>query len=94
MESTTNQSWHEEVDSDDRIFDELEKTSVLRELDAILNSPVFHLSKRCQQFLSYVVHHRLERNRERLKERTIGVDLFQRPAGYATGSSRTGRRSA
>lgn len=85
MESTTNQRWHEEVDGDDRIFDELEKTSVLRELDAILNSPVFHLSKRCQQFLSYVVHHRLERNRERLKERTIGVDLFQRPAGYATG---------
>ena len=85
MESTTNQSWHEEVDGDDRIFDELEKTSVLRELDAILDSPVFHPSKRCQQFLSYVVHHRLERNRERLKERTIGVDLFQRPAGYATG---------
>jgi hypothetical protein len=85
MESTTIQSWHEEVDGDDRIFDELEKTSVLRELDAILNSPVFHSSKRCQQFLSYVVHDRLEGNRERLKERTIGVDLFQRPAGYATG---------
>jgi len=34
----------------DRIFDELEKTSVLRELDAILNSPVFHSSKRSNSF--------------------------------------------
>jgi len=85
MDTTAHQIWHEEVVGDDRIFDETERASILRELDAILNSPVFHPSKRCQQFLSYVVHHRLEGNQERLKERTIGVDLFQRPAGYATG---------
>jgi len=85
MDSTTSQVWREEVDGDTRTFDEVEKASVLRELDAILSSPVFQPSKRCQQFLSYVVHHRLEGNHERLKERTIGVDLFQRPAGYATG---------
>jgi hypothetical protein len=76
---------HEELDGDRRIFNEVEKESVLRELDAILNSPVFQPSKRGKQFLTYVVHHRLEGNHERLKERTIGVDLFQRPAGYATG---------
>jgi len=85
MDSTTSPLWREEVDGDDRILEEPEKASVLRELDAILSSPVFHPSKRCQQFLAYVVHHRLEGNHERLKERTIGVDLFQRPAGYATG---------
>ena len=85
MDLTTHQVWREKVVRDDRIFDESERASVLRELDAILNSPVFQPSKRCQQFLSYVVHHRLEGNHERLKERTIGVDLFQRPAGYATG---------
>ncbi len=85
MDSTTRQVWREEVNGDTHALDELEKASVLHELYAILNSPVFHLSKRCQQFLSYVVHHRLEGNQERLKERTIGVDLFQRPAGYATG---------
>jgi len=85
MDLTTPQVWREKVVGDDRSYDESERASVLRELDAILNSPVFQSSKRCQQFLSYVVHHRLEGNHERLKERTIGVDLFQRPAGYATG---------
>jgi hypothetical protein len=85
MDLTTHQVWRENVVRDDRIFDEPEKASILRELDAILNSPVFQTSKRCQQFLSYAVHYRLEGNHERLKERTIGVDLFQRPAGYATG---------
>ena len=85
MSSITKDIGREGVDGDTRIFDEVERTSVLRELDAILNSPVFQPSKRCQEFLSYVVHHRLERNDERLKERTIGIDLYQRPAGYATG---------
>jgi len=85
MDLTTNPIWREEVDADNRIFDELERASILRELNAILNSPIFQPSKRCQQFLAYVVQHRLEGNPERLKERTIGVDLFQRPVGYATG---------
>ena len=85
MDLTTNPIGREEVDAENRIFDEPERSSILRELDAILNSPIFLPSKRCQQFLSYVVHHRLEGNHERLKERTIGADLFQRPAGYATG---------
>lgn len=85
MGSITREIGHEGVHANARTFDEVERASVLRELDAILNSPVFQPSKRCQQFLSYVVRHRLEGNHERLKERTIGVDLFQRPAGYATG---------
>src|ERR1035441_2754741 len=85
MSSKVNPVGREEVTGDTHALDELEKTSVLRELDAILDSPVFQSSKRCQQFLSFVVHHRLEGNHERLKERTIGVDIFQRPAGYATG---------
>jgi hypothetical protein len=85
MGSITRQIGREGVDGDIRTFNDGERAAVLRELDAILNSPVFQSSKRCQQFLSYVVQHRLEGNQERLKERIIGVDLFQRPAGYATG---------
>lgn len=85
MSLTTSLVGRKEVDGDNRVFDEREKTSILRELDAILNSPVFQPSKRGKQFLSYVVRHRLAGNQEPLKERTIGVDLFQRPAGYATG---------
>lgn len=85
MGMTNSQIWREEADGENRVFDELERTAVLRELNAILSSQVFQTSKRGQQFLSYIVRHRLEGNHERLKERTIGVDLFQRPAGYATG---------
>lgn len=62
-----------------------ERAAVLRELESILSSPFFRTSKRSKQFLSYVVQHRLEGHEEPLKERTIGRDLFQRPAGYATG---------
>ena len=85
MSLTSRQVGPEEVDGDSRTFDEVEKESVLRELNSILNSPIFQPSKRGQQFLSYVVRHRLDGNHDRLKERTIGVDLFQRPVGYATG---------
>ncbi len=40
---------------------------------------------RSKQFLSYVVEHKLEGRDEFLKERTIGTEIFQRKAGYATG---------
>ncbi len=85
MSLITRQVSPEVVDGESHTFDEIEKESVLRELKAILNSPTFQPSKRGQQFLSYVVHHSLDGNHDRLKERTIGVDLFQRPVGYATG---------
>ncbi|MGA9671201.1 MAG: hypothetical protein WBQ94_18470, partial [Terracidiphilus sp.] len=85
MSLTNRPVGNEVVDGDGRIFDEIEKEAVLRELNSILSSPIFHPSKRGQQFLSYVVRHRLEGKQDRLKERTIGVDLFQRPVGYATG---------
>jgi hypothetical protein len=62
-----------------------DKEAILRELESILSSPFFRTSNRCKQFLSYVVQHTLEDNREPLKERVIGAKLFQRPAGYATG---------
>jgi hypothetical protein len=59
--------------------------AVARELELILASPFFHSSKRSQQFLKYVVQYRLDGNEEPLKERTIGSDLYHRPADYATG---------
>jgi hypothetical protein len=62
-----------------------ERAAILRELDSILHSTYFRSSERSKQFLSYVVQHALTGNHERLKERTIGADLFDRPAGYSTG---------
>lgn len=67
------------------LIDDAQKTAVLQELEAIQSSPFFRASKRSKQFLSYVVQHRLDGHEEPLKERTIGQDLFQRPAGYSTG---------
>jgi hypothetical protein len=59
--------------------------TIRRELERILRSPSFRTSKRCQQFLSYVVQHSLEGHIEVLKERGIGAELFGRPISYATG---------
>lgn len=62
-----------------------DREAIAHELQSILSSPFFRAAKRSQQFLTYVVQYRLDGNQEPLKERTIGTDLFKRPAGYATG---------
>jgi hypothetical protein len=60
-------------------------TTVLQELDRVLASRLFKNSPRSRQFLEYIVRRKLEGHAEELKERTIGIELFQRPANYATG---------
>src|SRR5689334_9904184 len=59
--------------SDERIREELER---------VLASHEFRSSKRSQEFLRYVVEHTLRGEADVLKERTIGVDVFGRPADY------------
>jgi len=59
--------------------------AVLRELDKILASRFFRSAGRSRQFLQYVVQNKLEGHIELLKERTIGTDVFERPADYSTG---------
>jgi hypothetical protein len=49
-------------------------------LKQILASTAFRNSKRYAAVLRYVVERALEGNLDRLKERTIGVDVFGRPA--------------
>lgn len=62
-----------------------DRQSILQELDHILSSRHFRSADRCKQFLRYVVLSKLDGHTERLKERTIGTEIFQRPPGYATG---------
>lgn len=62
-----------------------DRQSALQELDHILSSRHFRSADRCKQFLRYVVLSKLDGHTERLKERTIGTEIFQRPPGYATG---------
>lgn len=59
--------------------------SVLSELDRILQSSAFRNAKRSQEFLRYVVTNTVAGRTDRLKERVIGQEVFQRPADYDTG---------
>jgi hypothetical protein len=62
-----------------------DRWAVLQELDSILSSRHFKSAGRCKQFLRYVVLSKLDGQTERLKERTIGIEVFKRPPGYSTG---------
>src|SRR5690242_1125307 len=53
-------------------------------LEQILASSAFRNSKRYAAVLRYVIERTLEGNTDRLKERTIGVDVFGRAADYDT----------
>jgi len=57
---------------------------VMTELAAILASDSFSSSKRCQDFLEFVVKHALAGDYESLTERFLGVELFGRAVDYET----------
>jgi hypothetical protein len=58
--------------------------AVRSELKHILESPEFKGSKRCQDFLTYIVEQVLAGLPHGLKEHTIGVEAFGRPLSYDT----------
>ncbi len=63
-----------------------EKQAILAELSRVLDSPEFHASQRCRDFLRHIVEHTLEGATEALKERNIGVDVFHRSPSYEPNS--------
>ncbi len=67
---------------------------VTRELTAILSSSHFSSSKRYPALLKYVVSKTLDGHSEELKERTLGVEVFDRPADYDTNADPVVRFSA
>jgi hypothetical protein len=60
----------------------VEPADVQTHLDRILVSAAFRQSPRCCRFLSFVVENGLKEDHERLRERSIGIELFNRPAHY------------
>jgi len=54
-------------------------------LREILNSAAFRGSRRSREFLNHVVECALAAQWERLKERSLGIDVFSRDASYDTG---------
>jgi hypothetical protein len=72
----------------------LAEERVREELDRVLTSHEFRSSKRSQDFLRYVVDHTLAGRGDTLKERTIGMEVFGRPASYDPSDDATVRVKA
>jgi len=70
------------------------REEVLTHVDEILRSPLFGSSKRYCSLLRYIVEQTLDGRAELLKERTIGVEAFGRPADYDTNVDHSVRSAA
>ena len=65
-------------------WSEVPKRVALAQLARVLDSPQFHSSKRCSLFLRYVVEQAIENRPDCLKERTLGIAVFDRDPHYDT----------
>src|ERR1700693_5321077 len=63
---------------------EVEKGAVQQQLELLLASPLFHSSKRYPSFLRFAVARVLAGQTDQLKERILGIEIFERPADYDT----------
>ena len=61
-----------------------EKGAVEQQLEHLLASPLFNSSKRYGQFLRFVVARALDGQGSQLKERVLGIEIFERQADYDT----------
>jgi hypothetical protein len=68
--------------------------AIREELQRVLASHEFRSTKRSQDFLRYVVENTLDGHADILKERTIGIDVFARPASYDPSDDATVRVKA
>jgi hypothetical protein len=71
-----------------------ERDLVIAELQAIVASYHFRGSKRYPALLKYVVHKTLDGHSDELKERTLGVEVFDRSPDYDTNADPVVRTSA
>lgn len=74
-----------EAEASTSSLDAQQRLQVEAELKRVLASPAFRTSKRSQEFLSYIVAMFLEGKVDELKERVIGIQVFQRMPDYDTG---------
>lgn len=59
--------------------------AIRAELQRLLESAAFRTSKRCREFLESIVEHTLHGPSGALKERSLGVELFQLPQDFDPG---------
>src|SRR6201996_6580827 len=65
-------------------WSDLPRSEVFAELDRILESHHFRTSKKCSRFLRHIVEAAANGRFDCLKERTLGVDVFDREPHYDT----------
>jgi hypothetical protein len=82
----TREAWHPQTKQD--------RDAILRELEAVLASPHFCNSKRYPTLLQYIVDNTLAGKLEQLKERTLGVEVFERQPTYDTNTDTVVRYTA
>jgi hypothetical protein len=70
------------------------KAAAREQLNRILESHHFRSSKRCSQFLRYVVERTIDNHHEPLKERTLGIEIFGRDTMYDTAQDPVVRTTA
>ena len=68
------------------LYTEEEKASIRKQLDRLLHNTYFSQSKRFPSFMRFIVQEELEGRSDLLKERTLGIEVFGREAGYDTTS--------
>jgi len=64
------------------------------ELERVLSNHLFRGSRRCQSLLRYITEQTLAGNTHALKERTLGVEVFDRPPDYDTSQEPVVRATA
>jgi hypothetical protein len=67
-------------------YTEEEKARIQLQLDRLLANIHFSNSKRFPSFLRFIVQEELEGRGDQLKERTLGIEVFNRDASYDTTS--------
>jgi hypothetical protein len=68
------------------LYSEEIKMRVQQQLERLLGNVHFSNSKRFPSFLRFIVREELEGRGDQLKERTLGIEVFGRDAGYDTTS--------
>jgi hypothetical protein len=76
------------------VWSEAVRQPALAQLSRILESPQFRSSKRCSQFLRYVVERASQNHLEGLKERALGIEVFERDPQYDTNQDPVVRTTA
>ena len=73
-----------EVFIQDGVPADLTPEVILAQLELLTRDEIFRSSKRSIAFLRYVVEETLKGSADQIKERTIGIEVFERSSSYDT----------